>query len=119
MTLLSFYTIFVFATLTVGVPVWIYISQDIGISMSDLNNAFATNLGALSIGCWLFVPIALRFGRRPVYLVTALILFGFSVWSAKMKSKGEVFATQFLAGIAGAVNETLFQVTVGHSQVRI
>lgn len=112
MTLLSFYTIFVFATLTVGVPVWIYISQDIGISMSDLNNAFATNLGALSIGCWLFVPIALRFGRRPVYLVTALILFGFSIWSAKMKSKGEVFATQFLAGIAGAVNETLFQVTV-------
>lgn len=112
MALLSFYTIFVFATLTVGVPLWASINMELGISYDNLTNGFATNLAALSIGCWLFVPIALRYGRRPVYLVTALVLFGVSVWTSKMQSTGEYFATQFLAGIAGAVNETLYQVTV-------
>lgn len=112
MTLLSFYTIFVFATLTVGVPVWTNINMELGISFDNLTNSFATNLAALSIGCWLFVPIALRYGRRPVYIVTSLILFGVSIWAAEMQSTGELFATQFLAGIAGAVNETLYQVTV-------
>ncbi|KAF4546744.1 Major facilitator superfamily [Lasiodiplodia theobromae] len=111
-TLLSFYTIFVFATLTVGVPVWTNINMELGISFDNLTNSFATNLAALSIGCWLFVPIALRYGRRPVYIVTSLILFGVSIWAAEMQSTGELFATQFLAGIAGAVNETLYQVTV-------
>lgn len=112
MTLLSFYTIFVFATLTVGVPVWTNINMELGISFDNLTNSFATNLAALSIGCWLFVPIALRYGRRPVYIVTSLILFGVSIWAAEMQNTGELFATQFLAGIAGAVNETLYQVTV-------
>ncbi|GME31400.1 MFS transporter [Neofusicoccum parvum] len=112
MALLSFYTIFVFATLTVGVPLWADINMELGVSFDNLTNGFATNLAALSIGCWMFVPVALRYGRRPVYIFTALILFGVSCWTASMKSTGEYFVTQFLSGIAGAVNETLYQVTV-------
>lgn len=115
MALLSFYTIFVFATLTVGVPLWADINMELGVSFDNLTNGFATNLAALSIGCWMFVPVALRYGRRPVYILTALILFGVSCWTASMKSTGEYFVTQFLSGIAGAVNETLYQVTVGQA----
>jgi hypothetical protein len=34
------------------------------------------------------------------------------VWQAKMQNKADLFGANAILGLAGAVNETLFQVTV-------
>jgi MFS family permease len=82
-------------------------------SYSVLNDGYATNMAALSVGCIIFVPIALRIGRRPVYLATALIMMAAAIWQAEMHTVGDMIGANVISGLAGAVNEALFQVTVG------
>lgn len=112
MVILCFYALMVFATLCVSVPLWQIFNEELGISYPDLNNTYASNMAALSVGCILFIPIALRFGRRPIYIVTTLIMLASAIWQAKMMTLGDMIGNNIIMGIAGAVNEALFQVTV-------
>jgi hypothetical protein len=59
--------------MTVSAPTWQQQVQELGFSFTDLTNATATLFAALSVGCIIFVPMALRLGRRPIYILTALI----------------------------------------------
>jgi MFS family permease len=96
----------------VATPLWVNINIDTGVSLTDLNNAYATSSGALSVGCIFFVPLALKFGRRPVYIVTAFIMTASAIWQGRAQTTGDFIGSNLLAGLAGAVNEALFQVTV-------
>ncbi|KAF7549277.1 hypothetical protein G7Z17_g6485 [Cylindrodendrum hubeiense] len=112
MILLSLYAIMVFAILCVIVPLYQDVNEELGISYDQLNNGYATNMAALSVGCIIFIPIALCIGRRPVYIVTAIAMFISAIWQAKMQTMGEMIAANAISGVAGAVNEALFQITV-------
>ncbi|RSL58631.1 hypothetical protein CEP54_007676 [Fusarium duplospermum] len=112
MTLLSLYAMMVFAILCISVPMWQDFNEQLGMSYDALNNGYATNMAGLSVGCIIFIPIALRVGRRPVYIVTALVMFAAAVWQAEMQTVGDMIGANLVAGVAGAVNEALFQVTV-------
>ncbi|KEF62807.1 uncharacterized protein A1O9_00780 [Exophiala aquamarina CBS 119918] len=112
MVILCFYALMVFATLCVAVPLWQLFNTELGISYADLNNTYASNMAALSVGCIIFIPFALRLGRRPVYIVTVLIMLASAIWQAKMNTVGDMIGNNVIMGIAGAVNEALFQVTV-------
>lgn len=94
-------------------PLWVDINLDTGISLNNLNNAYAAGSGALAVGCIFFVPLALRFGRRPVYIVTALLMTASAIWQGRSQTTGEFIAANVVAGLAGCVNEALFQITVG------
>jgi MFS family permease len=86
-------------------------------SYEDLNNGYATNMATLSLGCLFFVPLAHLVGRRPVYIITALVMFGCAIWNARQHTVGDMIGVNALAGLAGAVNEALFQVTVSPSSL--
>jgi MFS family permease len=111
--LLSFYGIFVYALLTTSVVLWSAINEELGFSYDQLNNSYGVSAATLSIGCIMFVPFALRFGRRPIYLLTSLLMFATNIWAAKQKSLGDLYGTNVILGLAGSVNETLYQMTVG------
>jgi MFS family permease len=81
-------------------------------SYAVLNDGYATNMATLSVGCIIFVPIALRIGRRPIYLVTSLIMLAAAIWQAEMHTVGDMIGSNAVSGLAGAVNEAIFQVTV-------
>ena len=98
--------------LTVAGPLWEPLNTSLGITYNELNWAYATNSGALAVGCVIFIPLALKFGRRPVYIATSAILTLTSVWQAKQTNRGDMFGAQVLSGLAGATNETLIQLTV-------
>ncbi|KAI3571885.1 major facilitator superfamily domain-containing protein [Fusarium oxysporum f. sp. albedinis] len=87
-------------------------NEELGISYDTLNNGYTANMAGLAIGCITFIPITLRIGRRPVYLVTGLIMFAAGAWQAETYTVGDMVGMNTIAGIAGAVNEALFQVTV-------
>lgn len=99
-------------SLCVAVPLWQDFNTELGMSYAILNDGYATNMATLSVGCIIFVPIALRIGRRPVYIVTALIMLASAIWQAKMKTVGDMIGANAISGLAGAVNEAIFQVTV-------
>lgn len=81
-------------------------------STVNLNNSYASGAAALAVGCILFVPFSLRFGRRPVYNLTAAVIVGMAAWSAVMTTSAELFATQVLMTAVGVVNQTLFQISI-------
>ncbi|EXM08588.1 major facilitator superfamily domain-containing protein [Fusarium oxysporum II5] len=112
MILLSLYSMMMFAIPCMSVPFWQNFNEELGLSYDTMNNGYAVNMIGLAIGCIIFVPIALRIGRRPVYLATAAIMFAAGAWQAETYTAGDMFGCNAIAGVAGAVNEALFQVTV-------
>jgi MFS family permease len=119
-TLLSFYGMLVFALLTIAVPLWQDMNVQLGFTYPELNNSYGISAASMGLGCVVFTPFALRYGRRPVYIVTSLLMFICSIWSAKMKTVGDLYGTNFVMGLAGSVNEALYQMTVSiRSRIKI
>lgn len=55
-------------------PLWSDIKQELGISIEDMNYGYATAYCSLTAACVIFIPLSINFGRRPVYLGTAVIM---------------------------------------------
>lgn len=64
------------------------------------------------MGCWLFIPVAKKFGRRPVYIASMALMTATIFWSAKIQTLSELYATNLLSGLAGATNEAIVQITI-------
>ncbi|KAL6230959.1 hypothetical protein BDW75DRAFT_234008 [Aspergillus navahoensis] len=111
-TLVLAVTVVVFTALSIQVIFWQLMVVDLNVTYPQLNNAMAVNFVGLSTGCVLFIPLAKKFGRRPVYLVSTAIMLATSFWSASMKSLPELYITNLLQGLAGATNESIVQITI-------
>jgi MFS family permease len=103
--------------LDIGPVVWQIYNEELGITYDELNDTFAANCAGLAVGCILFIPFALKYGRRPVYIISTIITFAMAVWQAKLNTFGEMLATQVISGLSGAVSETLVQMTVSSTQI--
>lgn len=57
----------------------------LGFNYAILNDSYAIGCGTLALGGLLLIPFALKYGRRPVYLMSTVIQLGMSVWTAKMQ----------------------------------
>jgi len=100
------------SSLDIGPLVWQLYNEELEISYSQLNNTFAANCAGLAVGCIIFIPFALKHGRRLVYIVSTVITLAMAVWQSKLNTSGEMLATQVISGLSGAVSETLVQITV-------
>jgi MFS family permease len=80
--------------------------------MENLNYSYATAYCSLTAAALVFIPLSIMYGRRPVYLATSIIMLGSSIWMARIRTTFDVIASNFLSGIAGSVNEALFNITV-------
>lgn len=85
---------------------------DLGVTYTQLNWAMSVNFVGLSMGCVLFIPLARKFGRRPIYLFSTALMLVTSVWLGQIKSLSELYAANLLQGLAGATNESIVQITV-------
>lgn len=92
--------------------VWQNYNEDLGLSYALLNNGNASMLAGLSVGCLLIIPFALKFGRRPVYIISTLVCMLCAIWQAVMRSYASYISANLISGLAGAVSETLVQMTV-------
>lgn len=106
------YAILIFAMLTLSVPLWTPMNEELGFTYAQLNDSYGASAVSLCFGCIFFVPFALRYGRRPVYLASTTLMLVTAIWSARIENLGDLMATNVLMGLSGAVNETLFQMTV-------
>lgn len=84
----------------------------LGISIDELTNAFAANCAGLAIGCLVFIPFALKYGRRPVYIVSVAVTWATAIWQALLRDFPNMLATQVISGMSGAVCDVLVQMTV-------
>ncbi|RDW80295.1 MFS general substrate transporter-24 [Coleophoma cylindrospora] len=108
----AFYVLMVFGMLDIGVVVFQDYNTLLGISYADLNNTFAANCVGLAFGCLVFIPFSIKYGRRPVYLVTTFALFLCAIWSAALRNYSNMIGVNLIDGLAGAVADTIVQMTI-------
>ncbi|KAL4965432.1 MFS general substrate transporter [Aspergillus stella-maris] len=108
----SFYTLATFVLLDIGTVVWVNMNSELSVSWANLNNSFAANLAGLAVGCIFFIPFAIKYGRRSVYIVSTAVQFASGIWNARVNSTGELLAVNVLSGLAGAVSEAIVQMTI-------
>lgn len=85
---------------------------DMGVSYTQLNQAMSINFVGLATGCIFFIPFAKKYGRRPIYIISAALMLATTFWMARMDSLTELYITNLLQGLAGATNESIVEITV-------
>ncbi|CAG8278739.1 unnamed protein product [Penicillium nalgiovense] len=88
------------------------VMAELGASTSYLNIGAALALLMLGLGNLIFNPLALRFGRRPVYLVSTLISAASQVVVATAQTKATFIGGRVLLGFGAAPFEQLPALTV-------
>ena len=110
--LVSFYVLMVFVNVDIGTVIWGSLNTDLGISWAAMSASFGVNTAGLALGCVLFIPFALKLGRRSIYLVSIAVSMATSIWQAKMRTTGDLIGANFVSGLAGSIAETICQMTI-------
>ncbi|KAH7389977.1 major facilitator superfamily domain-containing protein [Pyrenochaeta sp. MPI-SDFR-AT-0127] len=106
------YSSIVFALISAITPTWAPMNIELGFSYEALNNSYATGSATLAIGALIFIPFALKYGRRPIYLLSLLGQFLVAIWAAKMTKAVELYLTQAFNCLLGALAEVIVQMTI-------
>lgn len=64
------------------------------------------------LGCIIVHPLSLKFGKRPIYLVSVLGTALVQLWGPKVNSSGAWIGSKIIQGLLGASVESLCEVTV-------
>lgn len=102
----------VFALIDAETPTWGPMAIELDFTDAQLNDGYALGCGTLAIGAFLFIPFALKFGRRPVYVFSTLAQIAASIWAAKEYTVGDMLGWNALSCLFGALAEVLVQMTV-------
>ncbi|KAJ5085977.1 hypothetical protein N7532_010748 [Penicillium argentinense] len=111
-TLVSFFVIWTFVQLDIGFTAWGPIQTELGFSLDILNAGAAVNYGGLAIGCFFFIPLVHKYGRRPIYIFSAALQFASCVWQAQTYTVGNFIGANLISGLGGAISEIVVQITV-------
>jgi MFS family permease len=75
-------------------------------------------------GNYILLPVALAYGRRPVFLASTVILFASTIWAATQNSYKSHLGARVLSGLATGASESLLplmlsEVTFLHERGKI
>lgn len=57
-------------------------------------------------------PLALQYGKRPVYLFSILATMGTQIWAPYTRTNGQWIANKIVQGFVGAPIESLCEISV-------
>ncbi|KUJ18805.1 MFS general substrate transporter [Mollisia scopiformis] len=111
-SLVAFYVLMVFAFQDIPVIVFQDYVDQLGVTYGQLNNTFGLNCAGLALGCLMFIPFSIKYGRRPVYIVTTFVMFFTTIWQARLRTYVSMMGVNLVMGLAGAVADTIVQMTI-------
>jgi MFS family permease len=111
-TLACYYAMMVFAFVNATSPTWGPMGDELGFSSQTLTNTYAIGCATLALGAPMLIPFALKYGSRPVYIVSSVAQFAISIWAAKTVTAGDWWGVNALQCLIGALAEVLIQMTV-------
>jgi hypothetical protein len=105
------------------------ISKDTGLTLNDLNqgtgyikcrrfnhvnkaNSFRFMFLFFGWGCLVWQPLALQYGKRPIYLLSIAATLATQVWAPYTKTNGQWIANKIVQGFVGAPIESLCEISV-------
>lgn len=93
-------------------PGFVSISQELGISINTLSQSTAWLILTLGLIVFLVNPVAKIWGKRPVYILSVIIMFVVSIWGAVAKDYGSFLGSRILGALGMAPYEVLVQATI-------
>lgn len=63
-------------------------------------------------GCLVWQPLALQYGKRPIYLISIAATLATQVWAPYTKTNGQWIANKIVQGFVGAPIESLCEISV-------
>ncbi|KAG4430758.1 hypothetical protein IFR05_013759 [Cadophora sp. M221] len=87
-------------------------SMSTGLSFANLNAGTGYMFLFFGWGCVIWQPLALQYGKRPVYLFSILATLAIQMWSPYCKTSGQWYANKILQGLFGSPIESLCEISV-------
>ncbi|ODA83233.1 hypothetical protein RJ55_01745 [Drechmeria coniospora] len=110
--LLSAMTAAIFTGMGIQSIFWGRMRKEMNITTAQLLTAKALQLSGEALTCMLFIPFARKYGRRLLYILSTAVFTAAVWWSAYMKTAPELYLSNLLKGLAGAINETAVQMSI-------
>ena len=110
--LVSLYVLLTFVALDIGFTAWAQYQDELGFDLETLNGSAAANYAGLAVGCIFFLPIAHKYGRRPLYILSTVAQLAGAIWMARTETVADIYLSNVLSGLGGAISEALVQVTI-------
>lgn len=110
--LVGFFVLWTFVQLDIGFTAWGPLQDELGLTLDVLNAGSAVNYGGLAVGCFFFIPLAHKYGRRPLYIFSCALQFASCIWQAKITSVGGFIGSNLISGLGGAISEIIVQITI-------
>ncbi|PNS17491.1 hypothetical protein CAC42_8034 [Sphaceloma murrayae] len=111
-SLACFYAMMVFAFVNATSPTWGPLADELGFSDVTLTNTYAIGCATLAIGAPMLIPFALKFGSRPVYVVSSVLQCAISIWAARTQNAADWWGVNATQCWLGALSEVLVQITI-------
>ncbi|KAF4460546.1 serine threonine kinase 16 [Fusarium albosuccineum] len=106
------YSVMVSEFTSSATPTWGPMQKELSFSDAQLNNSYAIGCAFLGIGAVLLIPFALKFGRRPLYLISTILQCLIAVWSAKQTTYTELMLINAFQCGVGSLAEVMVQMTI-------
>ncbi|KAH8702210.1 major facilitator superfamily domain-containing protein [Talaromyces proteolyticus] len=100
----AFFTNFSIGGIT---PAFYVMSLEFEQSINSISHLLNYPILLLGIGNFFWVPMAIYFGKRPVFVVSSLLLCITNIWGATSTSYHSLLNSRFIAGFAGSSTEAL------------
>lgn len=88
------------------------VATTFGVTYSRVALTTGLYMMGLGVGCVIFSPTAILFGKRPVYLFSALMFVATSIWCAQAPNYAQLAAARVFQGISVSPVECLPSATI-------
>jgi MFS family permease len=93
-------------------PGFVSISARLGITVEVLSQSTAWLILTIGLSVFIANPVAKKYGKRPVFIFSIVLLFAVSVWGAVTTRYPSFLASRIIGGIGMAPYEVLVQATI-------
>ncbi|KAJ5153092.1 uncharacterized protein N7482_009570 [Penicillium canariense] len=91
---------------------WTLISEDTGVSLTNMNGGSALNYLLLGFFNIIWIPTAMKLGRKIVYILSLVVLLGGSLWGGFYHGTAQYYIMLAIQGIGTAAYQALIQLTI-------
>ncbi|KAG2417260.1 hypothetical protein HFD88_008479 [Aspergillus terreus] len=91
---------------------WTVISADTGVSIEDMNGGSALNYLMLGFFNIIWIPSAMKFGRKIVFIMSLICVAASSIWGGFYHGTGQYYTMTTINGIGTAAYQALIQLTI-------
>lgn len=106
------YAMLVYAQINATTPTWGPMSLELNFSVETLNDTYAIGCATLALGAFMLIPFALKYGLRPIYILSSAGQMAVMIWAARTQTAGDWWGVNALQCWLGSLGECLVQMTV-------